>query len=97
MFVVIFRAVVRSFDDQYVEKAARLRQLALTEFGCLDFQAATEGSNEIALSYWPDERSIDAWRRHPEHVEAQRLGKAIWYSQHSVEIAEIRRSYRRED
>ena len=43
MYVVIFRAKVRAFDDEYSRVAVRLRELALSEFGCLEFHAVTEG------------------------------------------------------
>ena len=93
MFVVIFRAKVRSLDDEYSKTASRMRELALKEFGCIEFCAVTEGTEEVALSYWPSEESIKAWKAHPEHVEAQRLGKERWYESYSVQIAEISREY----
>jgi heme-degrading monooxygenase HmoA len=94
MYVVIFRAKVRSFDAEYSAVAARMRELALTQFGCLDFQALTEGKDEIALSYWPDEASIVAWKAHSEHVLAQQLGRERWYESYIVQVAQIGREYR---
>ena len=96
MWVVIFRAHVRQLDDDYGRTAQRMRELALTQFGCLAFQAVTEGSEEVALSYWPDPASIAAWRAHPEHLEAQRLGRERWYRRWSVEVAQVQRSYQGE-
>jgi heme-degrading monooxygenase HmoA len=93
MFVVIFRAKVRAFDADYSAMAAQMRELALTQFGCLDFTAVTEGEQEIALSYWPDEASIRAWKQHADHLMAQKLGRERWYAAYSVEIAQITRSY----
>jgi heme-degrading monooxygenase HmoA len=94
VYVVIFRAKVKAFDDEYTRVAARMRELALNEFGCLDFQAVSEGSDEVALSYWPDEVSIRAWKSHSEHVLAQQLGKERWYESYIVQIAQITREYR---
>jgi heme-degrading monooxygenase HmoA len=96
MFVVIFRAHIQELDEQYAVSAARMRELALTEFGCLAFHALSEEQEEIALSYWPDEQSIQRWRRHPEHIEAQRMGKQKWYQSYSVEVAKIERAYQSE-
>jgi heme-degrading monooxygenase HmoA len=93
MFVVIFRATVRQLDEHYSQMAARMRELALTEFGCLGFHAVTEGHSEVALSYWPDEAAIRAWKNHPEHLLAQQHGRDRWYTAYSVEVAEIRRAY----
>ena len=43
MFVVIFRARVRRLDDEYSRVAARMRDLAIRKFGCLEFHAVTRG------------------------------------------------------
>ncbi len=94
MFVVIFRAKVRQTDPEYTQTAARMRELALTQFGCLEFTAVTEGSEEIALSYWPSEEHIRAWKAHPEHVLAQQLGRARWYASYTVQVAQVTREYR---
>lgn len=93
MYVVIFRAKVRTLDDEYFRVAARMRELALTQFGCLEFQSVSEGNDEISLSYWADEASILAWKKHAEHVIAQQLGRERWYESYRVEIAAITRRY----
>jgi heme-degrading monooxygenase HmoA len=93
MFVVIFRATAQALDADYAAMAAQLRELALTRFGCLEFVAVTEGSQEVALSYWPDEASIQAWKQHADHRMAQQLGRERWYSDYRVEVAQIQRRY----
>jgi heme-degrading monooxygenase HmoA len=93
MFIVIFRARIRTFDAEYSRLAERMRALALGEFGCLEFHAVTEGRDEIALSYWRDEESIRAWKEHPEHVLAQEAGRERWYESYSVQVAEVSRQY----
>lgn len=93
MYVVIFRAMIKQLDDDYIAMARHLRELALTQFGCLEFSAITEGTQEIALSYWESEEDIKAWKRNADHVTAQQRGRSDWYASYSVEIAEIKRSY----
>ena len=94
MYVVIFRARIRRLDAEYAAMAARMRELALEQFGCLEFHSVTEGDEEVALSYWPDEESIRAWKSHPEHLLAQRAGREHWYDSYSVQVARIEREYR---
>ncbi len=94
MYVVIFRAKIRALDDEYASVAERMRELALGQFGCLDFHSVTDQNDEIALSYWSDEDSIRAWKLHAEHVLAQQLGKARWYESYVVQVAHITREYR---
>ena len=94
MYVVIFRARIRSHDAEYVEVAARMRELALREFGCIEFHAVTEDREEVALSWWPSEESIRAWKDHPEHLLAQAAGRERWYESYSVQVAQVAREYR---
>lgn len=77
MFIVIFRAKISKIDETYTTISKKLRDLALTKFGCLEFHAVTEGDNEIALSYWPDEEKIRAWKQHSDHLLAQQLAKKV--------------------
>ena len=93
VYVVIFRARIRGLDAEYAAMAARMRELALERFGCLEFHAVTEGEHEVALSYWPDEASIRAWKAHPEHLLAQQAGRERWYESYSVQVARIEREY----
>ena len=94
MLVVIFRAHTKVLDAEYSVVAARMRALALSQFGCLEFVAATEGTQEIALSYWRNESDIVAWKAHSEHVLAQQLGRERWYEDYIVQVARIEREYR---
>ena len=94
MIVVIFRATTRALDADYASTAERMRTLAFAEHGCLEFHAVTEGDQEVALSYWPDEAHVLAWRRHLEHQAAQQQGRLRWYASYRVEVARIERSHR---
>ncbi len=97
MLVVIFRARARQLDAAYSELAAELRETALRDFGCLAFHAASEGGEEIALSYWPDEESIRAWKAHSRHLLAQDRGRKQWYESYTVQVAQITREYSHPD
>lgn len=93
MFVVIFRARIKALDADYIETAALLRDLALRDYGCLEFKSVTERAEEITLSYWSDLAAIKAWKGQAEHLLAQNRGQARWYESYRVEIAEISRAY----
>ena len=54
MFAVIFKAEIALLDQEYFDTALQLRNLAIQQYGCLDFRAFTEGVQEIAISYWPE-------------------------------------------
>ncbi len=96
MYVVIFTARVAALDEQYGQTAQRMRQLALTEYGCLGFESVSENGTEISLSYWPSEAHIERWRTDAEHLAAQALGKSRWYEHYSVKVAQVTREYTHE-
>ena len=89
MYVVIFKAEIKELDDNYVNTAYKLRELAKS-YGCSRFESFATDKQEIALSYWPDRESIRRWGADPEHQAAQALGKSRWYTSYSVEIAELK-------
>lgn len=97
MYVVIFKATVLQFDEEYDTTAATLRDLAINEYGCLDFIAATQGNQEIALSYWQNEQDIKRWKTDADHRFAQTMGREKWYKNYQIEIAKITRAYQSQE
>ncbi|WP_111980309.1 antibiotic biosynthesis monooxygenase family protein [Algibacillus agarilyticus] len=95
MYAVIFKAEVAQFDAEYTHMAAKMRQLAMDEFGCKEFIANTEGDSEIAISYWDNLDNIKAWKNNIEHRQAQAKGQSTWYKSYTVQIVEILREYSR--
>ena len=93
MYAVIFRAEINELDDAYVETAARMRDLAIDQYGCVEFTAVTEGKQEIAISYWENQGQINAWKQDPQHRAVQKLGRSKWYKSYRVQVVEIIRDY----
>ena len=77
MYAVIFRAEIKKLDDSYFETAKRMKELALSKYGCSKFISAVEGSQEIAISYWQDQEQIIKWKQDVEHLAAQELGRSV--------------------
>lgn len=97
MYAVIFRAEIKKFDVAYLEMATQLRNLAIEKYGCTEFVVATEGNNEIAISYWNDESSIELWKLESQHLVAQKLGASKWYKKYQVQVVKIIRKYENDD
>lgn len=93
MYAVIFRAQIKNLDPLYSETAEKLRDLALSQFGCLEFYALTEGDREVAISYWPDLESIHIWKQHSEHLVAQQVGRERWYSHYHIQVVNVLKDY----
>jgi len=93
MYAVIFRAEITELDAEYSTVATRMRDLAINEYGCLEFISCSEGQHEIAISYWENLDHIKRWKQNAEHLQAQESGRSKWYRWYKVEITKIERSY----
>jgi heme-degrading monooxygenase HmoA len=95
MYIVVFRAEIAELDDEYLSLASKLRNSALQDFGCIEFNSVSENGFEVALFYWNSQEDIVKWNSHNLHKYAQSIGYKKWYSTVRVEVAEILRSYSR--
>jgi len=93
MYAVIFRARINTFDEEYSDTAERLRQLAFSEYKCIDFISFTEGKDEVAISWWHSLDDIKAWKNNADHKAAQEKGRAHWYESVEVQIVEVLNRY----
>ncbi|MBE8232927.1 MAG: antibiotic biosynthesis monooxygenase [Endozoicomonadaceae bacterium] len=96
MYAVIFRAKTEKLDDTYAELAKRMRELAIQKYNCSEFTAVTEGTSEIAISYWKSLSDIKVWKQDSEHLVAQEMGKKKWYKSYRVQVVEILREYEKQ-
>ena len=94
MYAVIFRAEILERDAEYAATAKRMRELAINQYGCVEFVACTEGNTEISISYWESGEQLQKWKQDAEHLAAQGMGRSKWYKSYTVQITEIVRAYR---
>jgi heme-degrading monooxygenase HmoA len=93
-YAVIFSSLRTEGDRGYGATAQRMEELAKGMPGYLGIESARAADGfGITVSYWRDEASIAAWRRHSEHVLAQERGKCEWYAHYDLRIARVERSY----
>lgn len=93
---VIFTSTrAEGLDDEYAATAARMDTLAHEQPGFLGIVSVRDPHTRlgITVSYWQDEAAARAWKAHPEHLAAQRRGREAFYSEHTVVVAEVVRSY----
>ena len=97
MHAVIFRAEINELDSEYYAMAESLRELAINDYGCVEFTSIAENNSEITISYWPSLESIITWQKDPDHIKAQGLGKLKWYKSYKVQIVDIQLEYNSSD
>ncbi|PVZ13526.1 MULTISPECIES: antibiotic biosynthesis monooxygenase [unclassified Pseudomonas] len=91
---VVFSSRRAPYEAGYNACAERMIELAREQPGFISVESA-RGLDGLGLtvSYWADEASAAAWQRDAEHLAAQRLGKAVWYSDYRVRILRCEREY----
>ncbi len=80
-------------DAGYDAAAARMVELAQGIDGFLGIESVRGADRTgITVSYWRDAASIERWRTHPEHLEAQAAGHSDWYQWYELRVAEVTRA-----
>ncbi len=92
--VTIFRSrLAGEAEPEYGEWAARMAQLAAGMPGLHDFKTFTaEDGERVTIVEFASLEHLDAWKNHPEHRKAQRLGRKKFYETFSVQTARVLRA-----
>ena len=92
---VIFTARRTAADAAgYAVAAEAMERLAATQPGYRGVAGARgEDGVGVTVSYWANEASASAWRRHPEHAAVRERGRDLWYDWYTLEVAGVTRAY----
>ena len=88
--VTVFRSRLRpGIDDAYVTVANEMSRLAHSMEGFLDekFYIAPDGER-VTIVRFADMASQHSWATHPDHLDAQRRGRAEFYSWFHITVAQ---------
>lgn len=95
MVVVVFRSRLKPGVEKEIEEAdARMAALAATMPGYISYRQYVSADGEgVAIVEFESPDTVAAWRAHPEHREAQRLGKERWFSEYRITVCDSVRDY----
>jgi heme-degrading monooxygenase HmoA len=93
--VVVFRARVKpGIGKDYEEMDARMVELAVKMPGFVSYRTyASADGEELAVVEFESHETVAAWREHPEHREAQRLGRERWLAEYRITVCDVARDY----
>jgi heme-degrading monooxygenase HmoA len=88
--VTVFRSRLRPESaPEYHETAQRMVELARTMPGFIDFKSFEADDGErVSIITFASMETHRAWRDHPEHREAQRLGRDRFYATYDISVSE---------
>jgi heme-degrading monooxygenase HmoA len=93
MVVIVFRSrLTAEAGDDYSEMAAEMLATAKDMPGFVEFKSFKADDGErLSMVYWQDHETLAAWRNHPRHRIAQSTGRAKWYANFRMEVADVAR------
>ncbi len=94
--VVIFKLFLRDDADleAYGRTSRRMHELVETWPGFLSLKEYRSEDGEVLdIARFRDETSLEAWRREPEHLEAQRKGREEFYDHYAIQALRVIRDY----
>lgn len=95
MIITIFRSRLRLENQEAYERVAvRMDELAHKMPGFVAIKTFTAPDGErVSIVEFESEETHNAWRQHPEHREAQRLGREQFYSEFKLQVCKLDRAY----
>lgn len=92
-YAVIFTSRRTDVDAGYGAASDRMVELASAQPGFLGVESARGPDGlGITVSYWESEEAIANWRRHAEHLLAQKRGRDEWYEEFVTRVARVERA-----
>ena len=93
MIVTVFRSRLRpGLRDEYVALVDRMVELAQATPGYISHKGFfAEDGERCTIVEFESEESQRAWRMNPEHREAQRKGRDVYYESFNLQVCELKR------
>lgn len=96
MVIVIFTTRLKADIDlrEYNRWAEQMVELVQQHPGFISRTSwTTPDGDEVTIARFASEEAVAAWRTHPEHLQAQQLGRSTFYESYRVEVCTPVREY----
>ena len=96
MIVTVFRSrLMPGLREEYVALVDRMVELASAMPGYISHKGFfAEDGERCTIVEFESEEAQRAWRMHPEHRDAQRKGRELYYQDFSVQVCQVVRENR---
>jgi heme-degrading monooxygenase HmoA len=91
MIVTVFRSrLMPGLQDEYTALVDRMRAIVEKMPGYISHKGFwAEDGERVTIVEFESEETQRAWREHPEHIAAQRLGAQKYYATYDVQICTV--------
>jgi heme-degrading monooxygenase HmoA len=96
MIVTVFRSrLMPGLREEYVALVDRMVELASAMPGYISHKGFfAEDGERCTIVEFESEEAQRAWRMHPEHRDAQRKGRELYYQDFSLQVCQVMRENR---
>lgn len=93
MIVTVFRSRLNTeTQDEYRIWAARMSVLAAGVPGYISHKGFVADDGErVTIVEFESEVGLRAWATHPEHVEAKKKGRSLFFTEYRVQVCSVMR------
>ncbi|HXX26694.1 MAG TPA: antibiotic biosynthesis monooxygenase [Pseudolabrys sp.] len=93
MIVTVFRSrLMPGLQEEYIKLVDRMVELAQSMPGYISHKGFTaEDGERCTIVEFESEEAQRGWRMNPEHLDAQKKARDIYYSSYSLQICELKR------
>ena len=93
MIVTVFRSrLMPGVREDYLKLVERMTELARQSPGYISHKGFfAEDGERVTIVEFESEEGQRAWRMNPEHREAQKKARDIYYETYSVQVCEVKR------
>jgi heme-degrading monooxygenase HmoA len=93
MIVTVFRSrLLPGVREDYLALVGRMAAIAATIPGYVSHKGFFADDGErVTIVEFETEEGMRAWRMHPEHRQAQRKARQIYYSEYHIQVCELKR------
>lgn len=91
MIMTVFRSrLLPGVKEEYLALVERMNKLAAAMPGYISHKGFFADDGErVTIVEFESREAMQAWRLHPEHVEAQRQGRLRFYSEYQIKTCEV--------
>jgi heme-degrading monooxygenase HmoA len=93
MVVTVFRSRLNpEAQQEYEQWATRMSALAQQMPGYVSHKTfVAEDDERVTIVEFESEAAHHAWSIHPEHVEAQKKGRQVFYLEYRIQVCQVQR------
>jgi heme-degrading monooxygenase HmoA len=90
MVITVFRSRLKPDATEYGPTAERMSELARTMPGYIAHKVFTaEDGERVTIVEFESAEAQEGWRKHAEHLAAQRKGRRDFYSEYRLQVCNV--------